>query len=346
MTLDVWLFLGEKPYVCDFPGCNRAFTQSGQLKTHQRLHTGERPFSCSFNGCQMRFTHANRHCPDHPFEALKRCDDDFILSQQPEEQSTEILKWLQKYREDRQQQMQQLAAATPSPSPSSSSKSRKTPKRSSSTKANDENKKRFLHNSTITTSSESSNENCQTPTRTLSRKGLMCEVDMNAGAASINSQTSTPLTNLSNHHHLADSNDFESMMGSPITTNMKTKYCRPKIILWKEPTEEHDEYALESVQINRPEVQMMQQKLSSPKKTFNPKKKWLREAWQDGCRPLDENTAVQSQASVSSVCNKWKMNENNVENPNQHRPSVLVIMGGSGMQPSNAIESDVQLHQL
>lgn len=33
--------LGEKPYVCDYPKCNRRFTQSGQLKTHQRLHTGQ-----------------------------------------------------------------------------------------------------------------------------------------------------------------------------------------------------------------------------------------------------------------------------------------------------------------
>lgn len=33
---------GERPYACDYPGCTRAFTQSGQLKTHQRLHTGKR----------------------------------------------------------------------------------------------------------------------------------------------------------------------------------------------------------------------------------------------------------------------------------------------------------------
>ncbi|KAK0161767.1 hypothetical protein PV327_008182 [Microctonus hyperodae] len=30
---------GERPYPCDYPGCTKAFTQSGQLKTHQRLHT-------------------------------------------------------------------------------------------------------------------------------------------------------------------------------------------------------------------------------------------------------------------------------------------------------------------
>ncbi len=41
---------GEKPYICDYPGCSRAFTQSGQLKTHQRLHAGEKPFVCSAAG--------------------------------------------------------------------------------------------------------------------------------------------------------------------------------------------------------------------------------------------------------------------------------------------------------
>lgn len=48
--IDVLLFSGERPYTCDYPGCVKSFCQSGQLKTHQRLHTGEKPFACSIEG--------------------------------------------------------------------------------------------------------------------------------------------------------------------------------------------------------------------------------------------------------------------------------------------------------
>nr|CAD7574443.1 unnamed protein product [Timema californicum] len=94
----------ERPYPCDYPGCNRAFTQSGQRKTHQRLHTGEKPFVCSHIGCEMRFTHANRHCPQHPFGGIHRSDD-FVLRpvESNPEQSSEVLRWLERYKLEREE---------------------------------------------------------------------------------------------------------------------------------------------------------------------------------------------------------------------------------------------------
>lgn len=329
----MFILLGEKPYVCDFPACSRAFTQSGQLKTHQRLHTGERPFQCSFAGCQMRFTHANRHCPDHPYDALKRCDDDFLLNSQPEEQSTEILKWLQKYREDRQHMLQQQAM---SPSPSAT---RKTPKRSSSsTKSNDENKKRVFSRSIVAAQAQ---ENCDSPTNEMlamspskaARKGLMCAIDMNAA------QSSTPIQLSSS---VLETSELAAIMGSPISAN-KPKHCRPKVILWKEPIDDLDDDPLESgsSEMRIDESPAMAQEPATPaspfKKSFNPKKKWLREAWQEdlGARPLDgygANHPLYKNPSNTDM-NNWQMastsqdagQASSTANPNQNRPSVLIM---------------------
>ncbi|XP_052873299.1 uncharacterized protein LOC128278609 [Anopheles cruzii] len=286
---------GERPYQCDYPGCTRAFTQSGQLKTHQRLHTGERPFICARTDCQMRFTHANRHCPDHPYETLRRCDDFFI--QTLPEQSGDVLRWLEKYRAEREDR-------TPT---------RKTPKRGNGAEnGSAEGSVHHLQNENENRRPASmqrppdNDENYHEPygaavgggagggaagtgavggavglgfgtdrnglllqspitpnnTYKSSRKGLMCELDMNAGLG---------------------------LSSSPVTTKAKTTL--PKLIQWQEPIQgqEEDESGDEAC---APLAQS----------NFNPKKKWLREAgWQDDLAKPLEPSVISQKAFASTT---------------------------------------------
>jgi uncharacterized Zn-finger protein len=50
---------GERPFVCKFTGCNKAFTQSANLKKHKDLHYSKPKFECSICG-KMSFTKFNR----------------------------------------------------------------------------------------------------------------------------------------------------------------------------------------------------------------------------------------------------------------------------------------------
>lgn len=318
---------------------------------------------CGASNCQMRFTHANRHCPDHPYEALKRSDDDFLLNPQPEEQSTEILKWLQKYREERQQFLLQQAQ---SPSPNSSRT--KTPKRPSSStfKGNEENKRRIFSKSADIKSNNVYQENCDTnnfkeiiatamsPSKA-ARKGLMCEMDMNAGAAENILQSSTPIQQQQqvNSHLNSDITDLASLMGSPISTS-KPKHCRPKIILWKEPIDDNDDDPLnndveddsKSHESEIANAEAVCTSVASPvKKSFNPKKKWLREAWQEdlGAKPFDDygtnhplyrnqNSSqtdwqmTTSSSLLNTTANTSQMTLMNNSNSNMNvRPSVIIL---------------------
>ncbi|XP_059607917.1 zinc finger protein 367-like [Phlebotomus argentipes] len=233
---------GERPYICDYPGCNRGFTQSGQLKTHQRLHTGERPFICSVQNCGMRFTHANRHCPVHVFSQLRR-DDNYVMMANPE-QNADVQKWLEKYKSEREER-------TPT---------RKTPQRKTAKEDNNEN--------VATTEPEYP----VTPNAYKSRKGLMVELDMNAGLGF-----------------------------SPVAPKTRPQ---PKVINWQEPVSEESADELEV----------------SP---FYPKKKWLRDACLDDlAKPLADAPSQTESPPPTAM-----------PNPNQMRPTVLMIAGKSGVEP-------------
>ncbi|TKA77297.1 hypothetical protein B0A55_04344 [Friedmanniomyces simplex] len=61
-----------KKYVCDVPGCGKAFDRPARLEIHTRSHTNERPYVCDEETCGKTFTrleHLTRHKKDKHSEA-------------------------------------------------------------------------------------------------------------------------------------------------------------------------------------------------------------------------------------------------------------------------------------
>ncbi|KAJ2144548.1 transcriptional repressor [Coemansia sp. RSA 678] len=46
----------KRKYKCTFDGCGKAFTTSGHLSRHFRIHTGEKNYQCLHPGCTSRFS--------------------------------------------------------------------------------------------------------------------------------------------------------------------------------------------------------------------------------------------------------------------------------------------------
>lgn len=46
----------ERKYTCSYPDCEKAFTTSGHLARHNRIHTGEKNFKCPYLNCNSRFS--------------------------------------------------------------------------------------------------------------------------------------------------------------------------------------------------------------------------------------------------------------------------------------------------
>ncbi|KAJ2594439.1 transcriptional repressor [Coemansia sp. RSA 1722] len=46
----------KRKYICAHAGCGKAFTTSGHLSRHYRIHTGEKNYHCLYPGCASRFS--------------------------------------------------------------------------------------------------------------------------------------------------------------------------------------------------------------------------------------------------------------------------------------------------
>lgn len=51
----MFLCLGEKPFKCEFEGCDRRFANSSDRKKHMHVHTSDKPYLCKM--CDKSYTH-------------------------------------------------------------------------------------------------------------------------------------------------------------------------------------------------------------------------------------------------------------------------------------------------
>lgn len=56
LILDL-LFTGEKPFKCEYAGCDRRFANSSDRKKHSHVHTSDKPYNCRVHGCDKSYTH-------------------------------------------------------------------------------------------------------------------------------------------------------------------------------------------------------------------------------------------------------------------------------------------------
>ena len=58
----------NKPFVCEYQGCDKRYYKLSHLQMHVRKHTGEKPYPCDHPGCGKRFSRSDqlrRHSRKH-----------------------------------------------------------------------------------------------------------------------------------------------------------------------------------------------------------------------------------------------------------------------------------------
>uniref|UniRef100_A0A8D0B0X5 C2H2-type domain-containing protein n=1 Tax=Salvator merianae TaxID=96440 RepID=A0A8D0B0X5_SALMN len=82
-------FKEQELFSCSFPGCSKQYDKACRLKIHMRSHTGERPFICDFEGCGWSFTsmskllrHKRKHEDDRRFTcSVEGCGKSFTRAE-------------------------------------------------------------------------------------------------------------------------------------------------------------------------------------------------------------------------------------------------------------------------